>query len=396
MSGTAAIDLKSLIANRRPGWSLPQPFYTAPTIFSEDVRRVYRTEWLFAGHISRIPRQGDYFTYAVEHDSIIIIRGSNGGVHAHFNVCRHRGSQLCTEASGHAPKLVCPYHQWVYGHDGALLAARSLPEDVPKQNFGLKPAHVRVLEGFIFISLAEKPSDFSEVERGFAPLFKPHGFPGAKICLSHSYDVKSNWKLIVENSRECYHCHIGHPEYCRIMSRPQAADSSKNTAFNQERMAHYQKCGLSIQGVEGVNYHASRYPFGKPGYVSESLDGKAVAPLMGTLTEADAGVLGAVLFPNFMFEASGDYAVSFRFTPIHATLTQVQTDWYVRGDAVEGRDYELSRVTDFWKTTGAQDWKLCEDNQAGVNSSRYEPGPYSIDEEQGVERFVKWYLNKMT
>lgn len=385
-------DVKSLIAQRRPGWSLSQPFYTDAAVFREDVQHIFRTEWLFAGHISRIPRPGDYFTYAIENDSIIVIRGADNAVHAHFNVCRHRGSQLCTQDSGHAPKLVCPYHQWVYGHDGALLSARSLPEDAPRHEFGLKPAHVRVLEGFIFLSLAREPASFAELERDFTPLFKPHGFAGAKICHSHAYDVKANWKLIVENSRECYHCHTGHPEYCRIMSRPSSTDSSRHLEFYHERLKHYERCGLDTRPVEGPHYHASRYPFGKPGHVSESLDGKAVAPLMGSLTDADAGVLGATLFPNFMFEASGDYAVSFRFTPVHATLTQVQTDWYVRGDAVEGRDYDVARVIDFWKTTGEQDWKLCEDNQAGVNSSRYEPGPYSLDEEQGVERFVQWYL----
>jgi phenylpropionate dioxygenase-like ring-hydroxylating dioxygenase large terminal subunit len=115
---------------------------------------------------------------------------------------------------------------------------------------------------------------------------------------------------------------------------------------------------------------------------------------MGAIKELDAGVLGVIVHPTFMFEASGDYAMSLRFIPVNAKLTKVRVDWYVRGDAVEGKDYDVERVIAFWKATAEQDWKLCEDNQAGVNSTRYEPGPYGCEEE-GVEHFVRWYLQQL-
>ena len=92
-----------------------------------------------------------------------------------------------------------------------------------------------------------------------------------------------------------------------------------------------------------------------------------------------------------MFEAVSDYAVAMQFLPVSATLTRIRMDWLVHPDAVEGRDYDVERVIAFWKATGEQDWKICEDNQRGINSKSYEPGPYSPTE-SGVADFVRTYL----
>jgi Rieske 2Fe-2S family protein len=399
--------LGELIASRRPGWSMPQAFYTDEQILAEDIKRIYMKQWLFAGHVGQIKKPGDYFLYTLGHESLIISRGSDVNVHAVFNVCRHRGSAICTQQSGHASKLVCPYHQWVYDCDGTLLAAKYMPEDFQKASFGLKRAHCRVVEGLIFVNFAENPWDFDQFAADVGPYLKPHGLENAKIAYSKQYDTKSNWKLIVENSRECYHCYIGHPEYTSIMLTAPAASANakgqqirpenannQNEKHQAERYAHYEKMGLKTQRVSRSSYHASRYPLAKPGAVSESLDGNPVAPLMGTFTDRDAGVLGVVSFPDFMLEASGDYTMILRFIPVTATLTRVDAMWLVRADAVEGRDYDPLRVSAFWRATGEQDFKFCEDNQTGVNSSRYEPGPYSWME-GGTERFVDWYIEQM-
>ena len=387
--------LKDLIATRRPGWSLPRPFYTDPEILNEEFEQVFNHQWLFAGHVRQIPKIGDFFTYELGHESLIIVRDASNAVHALFNVCRHRGSRICTTGKGHAAKLVCPYHQWVYDHNGELLAARHMPADFNKQEFGLKKANVRVLQGFIFIALSDDANDFDAIARQAEPYLAALDYPSAKIAITHTYDVKSNWKLIVENSRECYHCPVGHPEYSRIMAPPPQFEPAVREKTQAERIARYEKMGLPTQRIQGDGWHVGRYPLGQSCYVSESLDGKPVAPPMGKLTEPDGGVMGFIVFPNFMMEASADHAVTFRFTPKTPALTQIQATWHVRGGAVEGKDYQIDRVTGFWRATGEQDWKLCEDNQAGVNSTRYEPGPYG-EEEWGTERFVQWYLEKMS
>jgi Rieske 2Fe-2S family protein len=116
---------------------------------------------------------------------------------------------------------------------------------------------------------------------------------------------------------------------------------------------------------------------------------------MGRLPERDLGVQAITTCPNFWLEASSDYFVTIRLTPVHAALTAIEMQWFVHPDAVEGRDYQVDRVLGVWKATAEQDFKLCEDNQAGVESSRYKPGPYS-EAEGGTETFVQWYVNEMT
>jgi len=389
--------IDDLIAARRAGWSLDQPFYTDPAVFERDLERVFRRYWLFAGHSAQIPHPGDYFTYAIGDDSVIVLRGDDGQARALYNTCRHRGSAICTEPSGHVKKLVCPYHQWVYERDGALAAARFMPEDFDKSGFGLHRAPLREVEGLIFLSLADDPPDFDPVEQDYRPYLKPYGLTRAKICHRARYNLRTNWKLITENFRECYHCGGGHPEYCRAVIGASMKDSPEEMqAVWKERTEHWQRLGLETRAVHFTPdtwHHVTRYPF-RPGFVSESLDGKPVAPLMGDLTDRDAGVFAIVQYPNFWLEASSDYCWTMRTTPLAPTRTLVDLAWLVREDAVEGVDYEVERVIAFWKATGEQDWKLCEDNQAGVHSSRYRPGPYAPCE-SGVETFIQWYLKQM-
>ena len=119
----ASNGLPALLARQRSGFCLEQPFYTDPEIFEMDMERIFRRYWLYAGHVSQITNPGDYFTFEIGRESLIVVRGQDQRIHALFNVCRHRGSRLCVEGSGHSKRLVCPYHQWVYDTDGALLSA---------------------------------------------------------------------------------------------------------------------------------------------------------------------------------------------------------------------------------------------------------------------------------
>lgn len=396
------LNLSALISEVKPGYCLPQAFYTDERIHAEDIRRVYHKQWLYVGHELQIPKPGDYFTYKIGNESLIITRHKDGTVHALHNVCRHRGSAICTSEKGHANKLVCPYHQWVFDHDGALLAARQMPENFERKNFGLKRAHVGRIEGLIFINLSENPPDFSQMQRDMSEFIKPHGLNNAKIAVVHKYDVQANWKLVVENSRECYHCHFGHPEYSALMlSRPNDKQHVQQCiALHEDRFAHYAKLGLRTKGAggpstTGPNYSVSRYPFAVQDAVCESEDRKLVAPVMGAFKDPDAGVCAGFHFPNFMFESSSDHFITFRYDAVSARRSSIEVMWFVRADAVEGRDYDVSKLTWFWKTTGEQDWKLAEDNQAGINSAFYEPGPYAPEEMGGPTWLLDWYVEQL-
>ncbi|MBI3828222.1 MAG: aromatic ring-hydroxylating dioxygenase subunit alpha [Planctomycetes bacterium] len=392
--------VRDLAAARQPGYSLAQPFYCDEDVFRVDLERVFKRYWLFAGHVCQIPRKGDYFTWRVGNDPLVIVRGEGGAVHAHHNVCPHRGSILTDKPCGHANKFVCPYHQWVFEPDGRLFSARHMPEDFEKAAFGLRPVHVRVLHGLIYICLAENPPPFEPIARDVGPFMEPYEMERVKSACSKHYELHANWKLITENFRECYHCAGGHPEYCRVVlgagTDHPVYSKDKHKDVWADREAHWKRSGLATGAVRFKMdswYHCARYPF-RPGAVSQTPDGKPCAPLLGRIPDRDAGVFAIVTYPNFWHESSGDYFMTIRITPLGASRCDADVAWYVREDAVEGRDYDPERVSAFWRATAEQDWKLGEDNQAGILSSAYRPGPYGPLETE-IELFIHWYLKQV-
>jgi phenylpropionate dioxygenase-like ring-hydroxylating dioxygenase large terminal subunit len=386
--------ITNLLSGYQSGWSLPQPFYTDQEIFEMEWERIWKKYWLFAGTTAAIPKPGDYFTYQAHKDSIVIIRGNNGEVYAHFNTCRHRGSLICLEEKGNTPKLICPYHQWVYDKDGSLLKARLMPDDFDKNEFGLHPVHVKVLEGLIFISLAKDPPSFDKVKKDYDPFLKTFQINDAKVAYTKRYTLRTNWKLVAENFRECYHCGPAHPEYCSAVIGANLRESAVEELA--VRRVAWQERGLAVDNVDFIDdsfHFAVRYPL-RPGVLSYSLDGKAVAIPMGEHRDYDAGVLGLVVYPNFWMDAVSDYMWTMRLTAVSPSKTYIDLAWLVDRNAIEGEHYTIERLTDFWRITGEQDWELCENNFSGIESSRYEPGPYAPIETD-VAKFVDWYIGRM-
>jgi glycine betaine catabolism A len=401
----------ALVAGCRPGWSLPGAFYTDEAVYRRDVERIWRRGWLFAGHTCEIPEPGDYLTVEVDTDSVILLRSDDGEIRGMHNVCRHRGSRLCTEAAGHLRTIVCPYHQWAYARDGKLLACRGMQEDLDRSQFGLIPVAVREIEGLIYFSLAPHPPDFEEAQRVMAPLLKPQGFSRAKVAKAVDYDIAANWKLVWENNRECYHCNINHPQYIKAnFDHYNADDTSERIRNEMERVIarseeKWAVCGLAVthrqtgmtlfpDAENNVWYSANRTPL-VDGYVSESMDGRQVAPLMGQYTDADVGTLRMRTVPNCWNHSSCDHGVTTRLLPAGPRRTKARVLWLVDKDAVEGRDYTLDALLPFWQSTSEQDWIICENQQKGVESSAYRPGPYSPYKEYNVDRFVQWYLKQL-
>lgn len=388
------INLQHLLARYKSGWSLEQPFYTDQQVFDLEWKHIWGKYWLFAGTTADIPKSGDYFTYKAHNDSIIIIRGNKGEVYAHYNTCRHRGSLICLEEKGNAPKLICPYHQWVYDKDGSLFKARLMPDDFDRSAYGLHPVHVQVANGFIFISLSNDPPDFSQVLEDYAPFLKPFKIDQAKVAYKKRYELRTNWKLVGENFRECYHCGPAHPEYCNAVIGANLRESVDEVLA--ERSVEWQNKGLAINNIDFENdsfHFAIRYPL-RPGVLSYSLDGKSVAVPMGDHKDFDAGVLGLVVYPNFWMDAVSDYMWTMRLTAVSPSHTVIDLTWLVDAAAVEGVDYTVERLIEFWKITGEQDWKLCENNFRGIESSQYEPGPYA-PVEADVAKFVDWYIERL-
>ena len=393
---------------RRTGWTLPQAYFTDPGIYRLDIERVWRTGWLFAGHSCEIPEAGDYFLVELDTDSVIVVRGDGGAIHALHNVCRHRGSILCTEPCGHVGKLVCPYHQWAYDLDGRLLAWRGMQPELDKAEFSLARVAVREVEGLIFINLAKDPSSFDAAAACFGPLARPQGFVRAKVAKAVDYTVRANWKVVWENNRECYHCNVNHPQYIRANFDHFNADDTtariredmatvvarSEARWSEEGLApSHTETGMTLfpDAARGIWFSANRTPL-VDGWVSESMDGRPVAPLMGDYRDTDVGTLRMRALPNFWNHSSSDHGVSTRLLPLGPELTAVRVWWLVDAAAVEGRDYDLAKLMPFWQLTSEQDWLICERQQKGIHSSAYTPGPYSTFKEYNVEGFVRWYL----
>lgn len=396
--------IDELIERRRPGYCLEQPFYSDWEILKLEFERIFSKRWLFAGPGHLIPNPGDYFLMPLLQESIIVVRGKDGKVHAHFNVCRHRGSHICLEPRGHVKQLVCPYHAWVFALDGKLLSARMMPDNFCKEENGLHSLLAREEQGLVFVCMSDPPRDsFDEVAAGMAKILGRHDLPHAKIAKYMRYDVKANWKLLRENFWECYHCVPNHPEYCsRVPSAAayglpdklqQLADRAK------ELRAEWEK--IEAPGIAGF-VPSEDDPWARVGgggiladdAESNSVDGKGVAPIMGTISPQYRGYVGMAMPHCFTLEGSRDHVVTLRLLPTSPTTTAVDMWWLVRGDAVEGRDYDPDNVAEMWKRTGEQDWRVCESNQAGVMSTRYRSAPYA-PVENGTESFVRWVVNQL-
>ena len=380
-----------LLANRRKLFSLPRAFYTEREIFELDLEAIFYKRWIFAGVECEIPHPGDYFTLAIGPTPIVVLRDQTGMVQAFFNTCRHRGSKICLAEKGAVKHLVCPYHQWTYDLTGRLVATGRMHEGFDLAEYGLKPVNVRVAGGTIYICLAQDAPDFSVYGPLIEPYLAPHDLTHAKLAHESNIVVKGNWKLVMENSRECFHCPAKHRELMQTFLHDYNFDEPGDDQFVSTFWERCATFGLPSKDQEDSDFKIVRLPL-RRGAVSSTMDGKsAVSKLLGTMPTNDAGSVRWVHYPSTFNHAFADYAVLVRMLPVSPQETLFTMQWLVHRDAQEGRDYDLETLLRVWSATNDQDKVLVERNQEGVNSVGFLPGPYSQHAEQGVIRFVEWY-----
>lgn len=385
-----------LLNDRRPGHSLPQPFYTDPDIFALDMEAVFHTSWLMIGFTVELPKTGNYLALTIGRTPIVVLRDRSGGIRGYFNSCRHRGAQICPDGSGRKPMLVCPYHQWSYDLDGRLRHAGQMPAHFNPDDHPLRPIHVEVVAGALYVCLAETPPDFAPFRRALEPFLAPTGLEHAKLAYQCVLVEKGNWKLVMENGRECYHCSVCHPELG--MSFPvgiTAEFSGEDSVRMNKYRARLAKHGLAVGPSDGSWWQIARFPLNE-GVISMSGDGAPAVkkPLM----DIYGGHVGSLRFatePNSFCHVLGDYAFLFSVYPVGPEETHVVGKWLVHKDAVEGVDYDVESLIHIWDKTNLQDRDLVENNQRGVNGLGYVPGPYSPDGEHFVLRFVDWYCERI-
>ncbi len=388
--------LRDLLDDRRSGYSLPQPFYTDPDIFALDLEAVFDASWLMIGFLAELPKQGSYLALTIGRTPIVVLRDRADVIRGFFNSCRHRGAQICPDGAGRKARLVCPYHQWSYDLDGRLRHAGQMPADFKAGDHPLRPIHVEVVAGAIYVCLAETPPDFAPFRQTLEPFLAPAGLENAKLAHQYVLVEKGNWKLVMENARECYHCAVCHPELgtsfpVGITAEFSGEDSVRMRNY-RARMAEH---GLAVGPADGSWWQIARFPL-KEGVISMSPDG---APLVKKpLMEVYGGDVGSLRFatePNSFCHVLGDYAFLFSVYPVGPEETHVVGKWLVHKDAVEGVDYDIPSLIHIWDRTNLQDRDLVENNQRGVNGRGYVPGPYSPDGEHFVLRFTDWYCERI-
>ncbi|GEK46262.1 aromatic ring-hydroxylating dioxygenase subunit alpha [Halomonas pacifica] len=390
-----------MLRSRQRNFSLPQPFYNDERVFALDMQEIFGKEWLFAGMTSEIPTKGNFMTVEIGDNPVILVRGNDGQVHGFHNVCRHRGSRLCVKEKGKVAKLVCPYHQWTYELDGRLLFAGSdMGENFDLNQYGLKPVQVKTGGGFIFVSLADEPPAIDDFLATLNHYLEPYDMENTKVAVESSIVEQANWKLVIENNRECYHCNGSHPELLNSLQEFDDTDDPRATPAYKALVAQKQ-ADWDAQQVPwqlkrfGKRNRLTRTPL-LDGAVSMTMDGKpACQKLMGRIQNADLGSLRILHLPNSWNHFMGDHAIVFRVLPLGPQQTLVTTKWLVHKDAVEGVDYDPVEMRKVWDATNDQDRRLAEENQRGINSKAYEPGPYSETYEFGVIDFLDWYGERL-
>jgi phenylpropionate dioxygenase-like ring-hydroxylating dioxygenase large terminal subunit len=376
----------SVIEHGKYFTSLPREYYLDEARFKLEVERVWCEQWVYAGHVSQIPRAGDYIVLNLQTESLIITRSSETEINAFHNVCRHRGLRLCEEAKGHfGPRIVCPYHTWSYGRDGTLLKATKQAdgEFFDYADWGLNKAHVSVWQGFIFVSMAaEAPAPVDSMidakTTADMELIQPLRM---KVAVEKTYVADANWKLLLENGVECYHCPSVHPEFCVVLNATAMSDY-----YAEDYLPNLvQGLIIPVKGeLESLSMDGT--------YLSKKLLGQFGE---GTPVPYEFGT-GFMTQPGYAWGGfHPDYGMVASTLPISAGRSIMICQWFVHEDAVEGVDYDVEELIKIWDITNYQDLAIQERQQLGVAGRRYLPGPNSPSQEPGIRAALRKYLEMM-
>ncbi len=407
-----ASPISSLLDARADGHSLPAGLYTRDDVFEADLDVFFMRHWIYVGLECEVPEAGDAVVIDIGKISVILLRDDENEIRVVRNVCRHRGARILDAGPTVVSKLVCPYHQWTYELDGALSYAPHMGKDFDKSCRSLKPVQFKSIGGLIYICLAdEAPKDIETLDEVMRERLAPYDLRNAKVA--HQVDVieEGNWKLTMENNRECYHCSANHPELCvsfvdldfgfdpESLSAEDREQAEAHFAMYAERTKAWEADGFPSATVEQVrdcetNFRTQRLIIAGAGESQTEDATAASSKLLGKMIRKDLGdthLWGHNSWNHFM----GDHAVTSMVIPLSANKTLVRTKWLVHKDAVEGVDYDLHKLTHVWIETTNQDADLVARSQAGVSDPAYEPGPYSRFSERALDDFATWYIDRM-
>ncbi len=359
--------------------TFPGSRYTDPAEFAREQEQIFERLWFCVCRGADLPRPGSFRTFQVGRESVLLTRSRTGEVRGFFNVCRHRGAQLCTVDSGELHRAIrCTYHAWTYDFDGKLIAAPNMADmpDLDKAAFGLTTVQVREWLGYVWVCLADQPPPFEDEVQGavvtrLGDLDSIDHYDVANLALARRirYDVRANWKLLVENFMECYHCATIHPELVEVL--PEFAKGYAAQYF----VGHGALFGEEIQGF--------------------TVDGSAGQPTIPTLApEQDRRYYAVTIRPQVFINLVPDHVIIHRMFPMAADHTVVECDWLFRPEVVaQGADIEPA--VELFDRINRQDFGACEQTQPAMSSRVYAGGGVLVPSEHHITDFHAWVDRKL-
>jgi Rieske 2Fe-2S family protein len=369
--------MSTTYSNTRPAlaaseaMTLPQRYYTDPDCFQREMEAIWFDMWLCAGRANHIPNPGNYFVRRIANASIVILRDEQGKIRAFHNVCRHRGTLLCKQEEGALAgrRIQCPYHAWTYKLDGTLESAPHMEkvEGFSEADYPLNAVAADVWDGHIFINLSPRPTPLTGHLTSLADKFRPWRMEELELVERRVYQLKANWKLIIQNYSECLHCPIAHPLL--------------------QKHSHYMS---GDNEPPQPTYLGGRMDL-RDGVRSLTLNGASSRSCLPGLDAADQRrVYYYCLLPNFLLNLHPDYMLTFTLWPRAVDQTEILCEWHFHPDEIRKPGFDPKDAIDFWEITNQQDWTLSNMAQEGIGSKGYQPGPYSNREELllALDRFV--------
>ena len=410
-----------ILNQQKPGFSLPPEIYTNPEVFEEEISNIWKgRSWIYVGHEAQIPKPGDYFTYELSGDPLIISKQEDGSIKAFLNICRHRGAKLENSKKGNKKCFTCPYHGWVFNHSGNLKYAHNMDANpqFDKMKNGLKWLKSFVAEGFIFVSWSSSPINYTEIQDYFKMRLSPYQLCSTKVAYQKSFKLKANWKIFKENDAECNHCSVAHSNsYTKahnafLLYQNHHPDQESIRDHHKKMRNIWKNNGLEESAfVNGVNsgklkgqtefFRCDRIPL-KPGHFNESKAGKPLSLPLGKLSEMlgaelaqGAGSMQGMVLPALYFHANADYVVILKTIPQSYNETNLEMSFLVNKNAQEGVDYHIDQLTQFWLEVAGEDNYMNELTQSGNESSFAESGELSATTERDLQAVHKWYKVEM-
>jgi Rieske 2Fe-2S family protein len=345
---------------------LPRDAYLSPEVLAWEREHLF-SGWMCLGRSVAV-KPGGLRAESVGDYGVLLTRDPAGELRAFENACRHRGHELLPcGGSADAKAIVCPYHAWSYRHDGSLIGAphfKDLDEKYDKSTLGLKPVRVQEWHGWVFVDRSGVAEDFTSYIGELEGIVAPYDAVSLVTCETHEYDVAANWKVIVENYQECYHCSMIHPELCRV--------SPPTSGENLEREGNWVGGWMDLrQGAETM-----------------SLDGRSGGVAMARLDEHELStVMYVAVLPNLLISLHPDYVMTHQLVPLTPETTRITCSWAFPAEVAARDGFNPAYAVDFWDLTNRQDWSACESVQRGMAAPHYEAGPLAPDED-GVYQFV--------